>query len=126
MFDFLIPICIVGGITLAIYKVFELYAHRRERIMMLEKLSDEELSKGNLQLPALSESFSIGKFTSLRWGCLLCGLGLGLVVGAFFYINMKMDYDMGEVMLAGSVMLFGGLGLLIASIVETQMNKKRD
>ena len=69
-------VAIVFGV---IYKLFELYVRRQERIMLIEKLSSgwrPEEFKGNL-LPQFSSS---GNW-ALRGGCLMLGLGLGLLVG---------------------------------------------
>ena len=65
-------VAIVFGV---IYKLFELYVRRQERIMLIEKLSSgwrPEEFKGNL-LPQFSSS---GNW-ALRGGCLMLGLGLG-------------------------------------------------
>ena len=82
--DFITAPLIVGIITLGIYKLFELFACRRERIMLIEKLG-EKMSQTDLELngkiclpdfnrPQLS-------FGALKGGCLLLGVGLGLLVG---------------------------------------------
>ena len=82
--DFITAPLIVGIITLGIYKLFELFACRRERITLIEKLG-EKMSQTDLELngkiclpdfnrPQLS-------FGALKGGCLLLGVGLGLLVG---------------------------------------------
>ena len=84
MMDFITAPLIVGIITLGIYKLFELFACRRERITLIEKLG-EKMSQTDLELngkiclpdfnrPQLS-------FGALKGGCLLLGVGLGLLVG---------------------------------------------
>ena len=78
--DFITAPLIVGIITLGIYKLFELFACRRERITLIEKLG-EKMSQTDLELngkiclpdfnrPQLS-------FGALKGGCLLLGVGLG-------------------------------------------------
>ena len=47
--DFITVPLVVGIITLGIYKLFELFACRRERITLIEKLG-EKMSEGNLEL----------------------------------------------------------------------------
>ena len=70
--------------------------------------------------------------SSLKAGCLLVGIGLGLLVG--FIINMCMAtnsyYDDGwyrhEVAgtaYGASVLLFGGIGLIIAFVIELKLGK---
>ena len=82
--NFITAPLIVGIITLGIYKLFELFACRRERITLIEKLG-EKMSQTDLELngkiclpdfnrPQLS-------FGALKGGCLLLGVGLGLLVG---------------------------------------------
>ena len=47
-FDFLVPIVVVGTITLGIYKLFELFVCRRERMMMIERMADlRDIDSGN-------------------------------------------------------------------------------
>mgnify|MGYP000502172067 FL=1 len=47
--DFITAPLIVGIITLGIYKLFELFACRRERITLIEKLG-EKMSQTDLEL----------------------------------------------------------------------------
>ena len=63
-------VAIVFGV---IYKLFELFAGRRERMMLIEKMGDkltpETFKNGIMYRPSL---YSFG---GLRIGCLLLGLG---------------------------------------------------
>ncbi|KAA6305525.1 hypothetical protein EZS27_042822, partial [termite gut metagenome] len=86
--DFIMAPLIVGIIALCIYKLFELFVCKRERLSIIEKLGDKltlpvELNK--LSLPDYSHSrpFSFG---ALKAGCLLMGIGLGLFVGFSFCV----------------------------------------
>lgn len=122
-------VAIVFGV---IYKLFELYVRRQERIMLIEKLSSgwrPEEFKGNL-LPQFSSS---GNW-ALRGGCLMLGLGLGLLVGfiltlMFFESYIVSDEWSGKIqnsisVIYGSCLLLGGgLGLIVAYLVE--MNRLR-
>ncbi len=64
-------VAIVFGV---IYKLFELFAVRRERMMLIEKMGDkltpETFKNGIMYRPSL---YSFG---GLRIGCLLLGLGV--------------------------------------------------
>ena len=83
---------------------------------------------------------SIGKFSSsaLKFGCLFMGLGLGLLIGYLIcsttlegYTNMgdvRLNYNMREtisIIYGACILLFGGLGLLTAFLVELKINKNK-
>lgn len=124
-----IPV-VVGIITLGIYRLFELYVRRKERILMLEKgiLADTTFRP---QIP----EFSNKSFGTLKLACLLLGVGVGLLVG--FFINMGVSHQImtmntnpwqmqetSGIIYGASVMLFGGLGLLLAFFVEQKQVDK--
>ena len=57
----------------------------------------------------------------------LMGLGLGLLVAFFIHCNLGEFCDsrrIQSVLYGSCVLLFGGLGLLIAFLVELKINKK--
>ena len=109
-----------------------LFVRKRERLAIIEKIGDKldaSAFDGKLGLPNYMRNFS---FSSLKAGCLLAGIGLGLLVG--FIINMCMAtnsyYDDGwyrhEVAgtaYGASVLLFGGIGLIIAFVIELKLGK---
>ena len=80
-------VAIVFGV---IYKLFELFAGRRERMMLIEKMGDkltpETFKNGIMYRPSL---YSFG---GLRIGCLLLGLGAGLLVGYMLACTTQPDY----------------------------------
>ena len=84
-------VAIVFGV---IYKLFELFAGRRERMMLIEKLGDkltpETFKKGIVYRPSL---FSFG---GLRVGCLLLGIGVGLLVGYGLVYATQPEYFMED------------------------------
>lgn len=120
-----------GIVTYGIYKLFELIICRKERIMLLEKLD----SFACANIPDLSAVFGKYRganisFTSLRVGSVMLGMGLGLLLG--FFIAITFTNEMGswsnmahrdprvlqDFILGGSVLLCGGLGLIISYIIE--------
>jgi len=131
MAPLIVWICISG-----VYGLFELFIRRKERIMIIEKMSEKD------DLSLLTDKFGgkIGipnylrtSFNSLKIGCLLAGLGLGLLVGVIFSMVLSGNgYDIHDHRIrdiygaayAASVLLFGGLGLLISFLIETKMNKQ--
>lgn len=110
-----------------IYKLAELFVRKRERLMLINKLT--EIS--NVDFKGISLYSSGNKFTALRIGWLMLGVGTGFLAG--FLINMmatygKYAYDFNDVWpfhdhVAGVVYIaciciFGGIGLLMAYKAE--------
>ena len=120
------------------YMVFELFARRPERLQLIEKigqnLTPTDSSASKVDFGSLLPTFNKKSFTSLRIGCLLTGLGFGLLVGLFICLFIKSEISFGDgnwernnfysVAYGASVMLFGGLGLLISYLIESKSAKK--
>ena len=128
---------ICGIVFYFIYMTFELFVRKQERISLIEKMGqnmipiDPDMLKnqfGSL-LPTFKKSF-----TSLRFGCLFTGLGLGLLVGLFIslFINSEFQtgntrlemYNINSIACGASVLLFGGLGLIISYLIESHSASK--
>jgi len=123
-------ICVSG-----VYGLFELFARKKERMAIIEKMGDKfDNSLLDGKFNTLNMSFK--SFSSLKIGCLLAGLGLGLLVGLLISTTLIPNvYHAGtehwridryaEVAYgaSASVLLFGGIGLLISFVVENKMNK---
>lgn len=133
--EFIIAPLIVWICVSGLYGLFELFVRRKERMMIIEKLSEKD------DLSCLMDKFGgkIGipnylrvSFSSLKIGCLLAGLGLGLLVGVIFSMVLSSNgYDMHDHRIneiygaayAASVLLFGGLGLLVSFMIENKIQK---
>ena len=109
----------------AIYKVVELFVRRRERLMLISKLS--EIS--NVDFKGIKFYSSGNKFTALRVGCLMLGVGFGFLVGFllnFMITEGKLDnlyeyqyYDkVGGIIYIACICVFGGIGLLLSYLAE--------
>ncbi len=122
-------VAIVFGVF---YKLFELYARRKERIMLIEKLPPEIL--GGKMGDGLKLSPSSAFFTALRLGCLFLGVGLGLIAGYCIICSTLPEYFSGEgyhvydtvsVIYGASVLIGGGIGLIAAFLIELKIGKKK-
>ena len=129
MMDFIMVPAVLGIITLGIYKLFELFVRKKERLMIIDKIGDKftpEILSGKIDfstnIPKLSSS-------ALKFGCLFMGLGIGMLVAFAVHYNfadfMESSYQIRSAVYGSCVLLFGGLGLLIAFIVELKVSKKK-
>ncbi|MDH6312142.1 hypothetical protein M2137_000905 [Parabacteroides sp. PFB2-10] len=131
MMDF-ISIPLVVGICIAgVYGLFDLFVRKKERLAIIEKMSEKISSiafDGKLTMP----SFNRFSFSALKVGFLMAGIGLGLLVAFFLHIGLAdiiegnewYRREIASVLYGASVLLFGGIGLLIAFIIEIKINKK--
>lgn len=126
----LVPIFVTGIIFLTVYKVFDLFVRRKERMALIEKINLE--TTGNIDLSKLGgflNPSSDNRFTALKWGCLAVGLGAGMLVGFFIYVNCpiaQQEWRLREMMYGALVLIGGGLGLIIAFIIEMKVRKPKD
>lgn len=125
---------VVGIITMGIYKLFELFVGRKERLSIIEKLSENKLDASMLgnkfNFPVTSSPVS---FSGLKLGSLLLGMGLGILVGYIICAATIPDYfsdhswridDLTSLIYGSSVLFFGGLALIIAFVVELKITRK--
>ena len=132
--DVFIVAIIFGSLTYGIYKLFELFVCRKERLALIEKLGSMSIAN----LSDLKINLSIFKsptFTALKAGCLLLGLGVGILTGFFICCHFVSGYAAGDlnhihrdqvsVIYISCALLFGGLGLLVAFLVELNISKKK-
>lgn len=135
MMDFITVPLVVGIVFYGVYKLFELFVCKNERLKIIDKLGDKFSSgniSGKMELPSYNRSgFS---FSTLKGGFLMLGIGLGLLIGFFIcavssdsYLSGNMDWDLRQtlgIVYGACILLFGGLGLLSAFIIEMQLSKK--
>ena len=146
----LVPIFIVGFVMLAVYKVFELFAKRKERIFMIEKLAhlceneDDKEKSLKIKLPFISSDDLDFGYWPLRISLLLVGIGAGCLVAFFIqiiyvsiyfdtfsnsHVNSYRDWvhqfrDLIALVNFASISLFGGIGLLVAYLIEQKKRKE--
>lgn len=130
--DFITAPLIVFIVFAGIYGLFELFVRRRERLAIIEKMGDklDASSLGGNRFSFLGGNrFSFG---TLKVGCLLVGLGVGLLVGFFICNGFVAGYGSGDwhvdnivALINGAcVLIFGGIGLLTAFFLEKAYVKR--
>jgi len=136
--DFIQAPLTFGIVCYFIYMTFELFVRKQERLNLIEKMGQSltpiDSSALKSQFSSLLPAFQRQSFTSLRIGCLLAGLGLGLLVGLLFALKIRFTYgidnrgwehrDFYAVAYGSSLLLFGGLGLLISYFIESRAKPK--
>ena len=129
MLDFIMVPAVVGIITLGIYKLFELFVRKKERLIIIDKIGDKltpDILNGKIDFSTNIPKFS---FSALKFGCLFMGFGIGLLLAFAVHYNfadfVQNAYYLRSAVYGSCVLLFGGLGLLIAFIVELKVSKKK-
>jgi len=135
MMEFISIPVVVAIITMGIYKLFELIIRKKERLTIIEKMGEKfDPSMIASQFSFEMKSFGKSAFSTLKIACLLLGVGLGLLIGFFiaintigFYFDNNDNWQYNQtvgVIYGASVLLFGGLGLLVAFLIEMKSSKK--
>lgn len=136
---YLVPIFIVGFIVLGVYKVLELFAKKKERLLLIDKLSslteneEENEKRAKIQIPLILSGDSAS--WPLRISLLLIGIGAGCLFAFFIQISDVIpsanDQFNSLVIMVNfaSISFFGGIGLFIAFLIEQknerQQNRKK-
>lgn len=134
MLDFIYIPLIIGIITLGIYKLFELFVRKKERLSIIEKMGVKlhpSMLEDNISFQISFDKPHNSSFITMRIASLLLGLGLGLLVGFFLsqFYNLDDGHDfysreIRNTIYGASVLIFGGLSLMVAFIVEMKLNKQ--
>ena len=131
MMEFIKAPLIIGIVCAAIYGLFELFVRKKERLAIIEKIGDK-LDASAFDMKIGLHRLANGSFTSLKAGCLLTGIGLGLLVGFLISstVNLDMDNWSGRELIStvygASVLLFGGIGLIVAFVIELKLSKYKN
>ena len=124
---------VFGGI----YKVIELFVHKRERLMLISKITELKIIDFN----GISLYSSGNKYTALRIGWLMTGIGCGFLLG--FCINMLATYGdysfradenfmfryrehVSGIVYVASVCICGGIGLLMSYRAERKAEQPKE
>lgn len=141
MFDFLVPVSIFGFGGYFLYKIFELYGMRNERMTIIERLEMSDLVEyvkrlpigvggGSARVAEGSPQRHIAARWPLRWGLMLLGFGAGVICGNIIaqkVVSGQCDvysqhYQFETVWLACTTVGIG-VGLLASFVVETIIAK---
>ena len=137
MLESIMVVLVCAIFVVGFLKLFELFVCKKERLAIIEKMGDK-LTPDMLQ--SKFSIFSTGNisFSALKGGCLLMGLGLGLLIGYLIcsttlqgYAEIGTDYfnrnlrETSSIIYGACILLFGGLGLLTAFLVELKINKNK-
>ncbi|MES2518676.1 MAG: DUF6249 domain-containing protein [Bacteroidota bacterium] len=68
-------------------------------------------------------SFKVNPSHSLRWGFVLVGFGIGLLMGSLLEALTNMDDDTAHFSM---IFIFGGLGLLASYFYQMSLDKKNN
>ena len=108
-----IPIvAIVMGITSEIKKK---QRDTELRLALIQAGTDAETAKILIEERQKKHS----KYSSLRWGCVLVGMGLGALCNYFLNVNPKHDIYFWLIIAAGM-----GIGLLTSFVIEYKFMKE--
>ncbi len=129
----LTPVLIVATIFYFIYALAARIATRKERLTFFDIMAT--MDPGTLQAykeinPQWEVMVKKSPYSALRSACLLLGLGLGLVVvwlGLSFWspgtLRNALYEGVNGFLILGSPILFAGLGLLVAYLIERKQTQ---
>ena len=128
MLDFIMVPLVCGIFVLGFYKLFELFICKKERLLIIEKMG-EKFTPDMLEHKLNFSSIGNLSFSALKFGCLFMGFGLGLLAAFAIHYNFEdflfKKWEIQTTVYGASVLLFGGLGLLIAFLIELNINKNK-
>jgi len=116
--DSLVPIIGIMVPIVAIIGTFTM-------IVFLRKYDNDEkmamIAKGIAPPEKSSKSFNVNPSHSLRWGFVLIGFGIGLLMGSLLESLINIDDDTAHFSM---IFVFGGLGLLASYFYQMNLDKK--
>ena len=106
-----------------VYRILENLIHRKERLIVAQKIETLDPQKnGQIDLNRWFGAVATNKYAPLRWGLMLVGAALGLLVAFFIKDGMLPDKnwynDDVQVFYFGATFLFAGIGLLVSFVLE--------
>lgn len=116
--DGLVPIIGIMVPIVAIISTFTM-------IVFLRKYENEEkmamIAKGIAPPEKSGRSYNVNPSHSLRWGFVLIGFGIGLLMGSLLESVSNIDDDVAHFSM---IFIFGGLGLLASYFYQMKLDQK--
>jgi uncharacterized membrane protein HdeD (DUF308 family) len=103
--EFLIPITMFVGAFAMIFGIR--YLINKEKMAMIERGMDPGINRAAPK-----------PFLSLKFGLLMVGLGIGLLLALFVVLQARLDDEEAVPVYFGLLSVFGGIGLIVSYIIE--------
>lgn len=125
-------VLVTATVMLTLYKVLELYAKRKERNALIEKIDFTKDTTVNISQIIGHRDYDIHK-RSVLWGCLLVGVGLGVLAAylltqcvGLYHKNTELKdiYEQITAIYTSCVFVFGGIGLLVSYFINKKEQNK--
>jgi hypothetical protein len=131
------PIFVTGIVFFFVYKIVELLVRQKERRLMVEKMTEispEMLQQNINSMKSVQNDSLMGrKFSTLRWGALLLGVGFGWLLGWILYLsqtdyvntlgNWDKDHFQSSIMISTTAFC-AGIALIVVYIIERKASKE--
>jgi hypothetical protein len=101
----LIPITMFLGAFAMIFGIR--YLVNKEKMAMIERGLDPGINKAAPK-----------PFLSLKFGLLMIGLGIGLLLAMFIVLQNHLTEEQGVPVYFGLLSVFGGIGLIVSYLIE--------
>lgn len=134
--DFILAPAVTGICVYGFYKFVELLVHRKERLLMIEKITDIATANEVNVNKIFNQQSGGSRYIALRFGSMFVGIGLGLLVGfmigymifgASWFTGGDNLYRVREaigIIYGSSTLLFGGAALLMCFMLEQKYHKE--
>ncbi|MBG6234844.1 hypothetical protein IWX76_001412 [Pedobacter sp. CAN_A7] len=86
------------------------YMSNKEKMAMIERGIDPGVAKARAAAPM--------PFLSLKFGLLLVGFGIGLLIALFVTRGLGLSDEESAAVYFGNLSIFGGFGLIISYMIE--------
>lgn len=117
MVEILVPISLFICTTLLVFGIR--YMSNKEKMAMIER----GIAPGDFK----PQPSAPKPFISLKFGLLLVGFGLGLLIALFMVRATGMDDDEAVAVYFGCLGICGGLGLILSYVMEKNwLDKQKD
>ncbi len=104
--EFLVPIAFFGSVVLIVYLILR----KKERASLIEKGQSATIFEMRKNVPQ-----------ALKWGMLLIGIGIGILIGRILALYTAMGE---EESFFSMVFLCGGISLVIYHFIANHLEKK--